>query len=230
MPQTLSRPDSDVVAPAPDALAPSSDAAPPLALGEPFANRVRWTRDVCDDLERYGFLPDRYELIDGAVISQMGHNQPHAMTITLFVKWLYTLFAGEFILSQVPVEIAEPDRPNYYPLPDAAVIVRPVTEFPVTPPGPGDIRLVAEVSDSTLRDDLTVKAGLYARAGFPEYWVLDVTGRRIVVHRAPVNGVYGTVFVVADGEEIACEAAPDRPVSVAALFEPLTAATETSAT
>jgi len=230
MMQTLTRPaNSAEVVPAPS---PASDTAlnlASLALGEPFANRVRWTREACDDLERYGFLPARYELIDGVLLSDMGHNQPHAMTITLFVKWLHALLDGDFILSQLPVEVAEPDRPNYYPLPDAAIIARPVTAFPATPPGPGDVRMVAEVSDSTLRDDLSVKAGLYARAGFPEYWVLDVTGRRIIIHRSPMDGVYSTVFVVADGGEVACEAAPDRPVAVASLFPPTVPASEAAA-
>jgi hypothetical protein len=37
----------------------------------------------------------------------------------------------------------------------------------------------------TLRFDLTVKAAIYARAGIAEYWVLDVNGRRMIVHRDP---------------------------------------------
>ena len=39
-------------------------------------------------------------------------------------------------------------------------------------PGPADLLLVLEISDTTLEFDLTVKAGLYARAGIREYWAL----------------------------------------------------------
>jgi Uma2 family endonuclease len=44
---------------------------------------------------------------------------------------------------------------------------------------------VVEVADSTLDQDTTTKAELYATAGIPDYWVLDVDGRRLLVFRDP---------------------------------------------
>ncbi len=52
-------------------------------------------------------------------------------------------------------------------------------------PQPGDIRLLVEISDTSLKYDLSVKAALYARAGIFEYWVVDVNGRRLIAHRDP---------------------------------------------
>ena len=53
---------------------------------------------------------------------------------------------------------------------------------------------MVEVADSTLAFDLNTKAALYARAGIPEYWVLDVKGQRLMVHRDPSGGRYQSVI------------------------------------
>lgn len=67
---------------------------------------------------------------------------------------------------------------------------------------------MVEVGDSTLRFDLTVKARLYGRAGIVEYWVLDVAGRRLIVHRGPAAGGYTSVAVYGESESVAALAAP----------------------
>ena len=62
---------------------------------------------------------------------------------------------------------------------------RALSHFKSDNPKPEDLALVIEVSDSTLRFDLSTKADLCAQAQIPEYWVVDVTGRRIVVPSRP---------------------------------------------
>jgi len=57
-------------------------------------------------------------------------------------------------------------------------------------PGPRQILLAIEVADSSLRKDLTGKIYLYAEAGIPAYWVVDVRNRRVNVHSNPVDGLY----------------------------------------
>jgi Uma2 family endonuclease len=44
---------------------------------------------------------------------------------------------------------------------------------------------VIEISHTTLREDMSIKASLYARAGISEYWIVDIIGRRVIVHRDP---------------------------------------------
>ena len=187
---------------------------------ERFPNRKRWTRDDCAFLERVGFTPERYELIDGEIIDKMGQNRPHAIAVTLLIKWLIAIFGGDFVQCQLAIEIADADRPSYQPEPDAAVLAQPVTAYLSEPPGPGDLRLVVEVSDSTLRGDLNTKAALYARAGIPEYWVLDVSSRRLFVHRGPANGTYATVEWYSDTESVSPEASPENLTPIANLLPP----------
>ena len=190
---------------------------------ERFPGRKRWTRSDCDFLERLGMLPQHYELIDGVIIDKMGQNRPHAIAVTLLIKWLIAVFGGDFVQCQLSIEVTDADRPSYQPEPDASVMVQPVTAYLTAPPGPGDLRLVAEVSDSTLRDDVTTKAVLYARAGIPEYWVLDVAGRQLFVHRNPAGGVYTAVERYGETDSVASAASPENATIVADLLPPVSA-------
>jgi hypothetical protein len=67
-------------------------------------------------------------------------------------------------------------------------------------PQPSDIRLLVEISDSTLNFDLSVKAALYARASIVEHWVVDVSGRRLFCHRDPIGGKYSSVVIYHQNE------------------------------
>lgn len=53
------------------------------------------------------------------------------------------------------------------------------------------VALVVEIADTTLETDLGRKAELYAAAGVPEYWVVDVNGGRVVQFDGPGSGGYG---------------------------------------
>jgi Uma2 family endonuclease len=68
--------------------------------------------------------------------------------------------------------------------------------------------------------DLTTKAALYARVGIPEYWVIDVQGRRVVAHRDPMQGGYLTVAAYAETESLAPLSRPDASLRVADLLPP----------
>ncbi len=191
-----------------------------LALLEPFVGRKRWTRDDCSMLERLGMLPNRYELIDGEVIEKVGQNLPHGTCVIKAILWLAGIFGGDFVRTQVTVEIAETDQATNRPEPDVFVLVKPAQEYTRTPPA-SELRLIIEVSDTTLRDDLQVKAPLYARANVPEYWVLDVSSRQLFVHRNPMNGLYVLVNRHGEMESVATEAAPESLIQVSSLLPPL---------
>jgi Uma2 family endonuclease len=63
-----------------------------------------------------------------------------------------------------------------------------------------NVRLVIEVSDATLSRDLTTKAVLYAGAAIPEYWVVDLIGRRLLIHGMPGSNGYAQVTEYHDTE------------------------------
>ena len=159
----------------------------------------------------------KLELVDGDLITKMGKNRPHAITHGIVTRWLMRVFGAEYIESESPIDVAVEDVPTSEPVPDLIVLAKPSPEFPKNPV-PADIRLVVEISDSSVGFDLTRKAELYARAGIVEYWVFDVQVRRIVVHRDPANGLYHSVIAYGTRESVSSLAAPDHQLRVAEAF------------
>jgi Uma2 family endonuclease len=178
--------------------------------------RKRWTRSECGVLETLRLLDHQHlELVDGELINKMGKNRPHSIVLTLLMCWLQDTFGKRFVHPEVPIDVAPEDNPTNEPEPDIIVLKRDITTFRSANPGPDDLCLVVEVADTTLSFDLTTKARLYARAGIVEYWVVDVTGRRLVVHRNPASGKYASIITYSETETVSPLAAPQSELRVA---------------
>ena len=183
--------------------------------------RKRWTRDECEALETAGLLDTRpLELIEGDLIDKLGQTRPHAIYRSAFHGSLGQIFGVWRIQTAVPIDLKPEDNPTNEPVPDVVVLARPFHEYPSTNPGPADLLLVVEVADSTLRFDLSIKARPYARANIVEYWVYDVTGERLIVHRDPRGGEYKSIQACGKDESVAPLAAPDSPCRLADLLPP----------
>jgi Uma2 family endonuclease len=173
----------------------------PLPLTPP---RKRWTREECASLGPTGlFERERLELIEGDLISKMGKNRPHVNAFTLMHLWLLEAFGKQFVNVEAPIDVNPSDNPLNEPEPDLIVLNRESSTIVSGNPQPRDLNLVVEIADTTLNFDLTAKAALYARAGIVEYWVLDVIGRRLFVHRSPASGKYTAVTVYGENEPVA---------------------------
>jgi len=187
--------------------------APPVTQNPP---RKRWTRSECLVLESTGLIDQqRLELIEGELIDKMGKKRPHVDAHALLFAWLIQAFGARFVNSEAPIDVAPEDNPTNEPQPDLFVLR---TEGSPTTPQAKDLRLVVEISDTTLAFDMTTKAALYARASIVEYWVLDIQGRRLIVHRDPQNGQYRSVTAYSETESIAPLAAPGSPFRVGDIF------------
>ena len=57
-------------------------------------------------------------------------------------------------------------------------------------PGPQDTLLIIEVADSSLSYDIDIKAPLYAQHNVPEFWVVNISERKIHVFQQPKDGIY----------------------------------------
>jgi Uma2 family endonuclease len=146
--------------------------------------RKRFTRDEVERLLSTDFFNgQRCELIDGDLIDKTGQTPQHASTIqrlmVAFVKW----FDVGRIRVQFPMEVPAPDHVYTVPEPDIALSAEWKPDYEHRHPRGDECILVAEVSDTTVRFDLSRKATLYAKAGVREYWVVDLTRRVLVVHR-----------------------------------------------
>ena len=193
-------------------------ATPSAALPiEPL--RKLWTRDQCEQLEQAGLLDQqRLELVDGELINKMGKNRPHVVVLAYIMHWLFQTFGKEAVNSECPIDVAPEDYPTNEPQPDLIVFKQPSNFLSSQNPRPQDLHLVIEVSDTSLYFDLTKKAALYARAGIVEFWVLDVAGRKLFVHREPQAGKYQSITEYAEQESVTPLAAPDAQFLVSSAF------------
>jgi Uma2 family endonuclease len=187
---------------------------PPPSLPPTPTGRKRWTRDDCTFLERAGLLTGRYELIDGEIIVKTGQNRPHALAVSLLLAWLFSLFGARRVQTQATMEVRADDQGTNRPEPDVLVLREPTDQVPTGE----DALLVVEVSDSSQADDLGFKVDLYARAGVEEYWVLDISRRRLVAFRTSQNGTYTQRDEFDEGETVAPFCTPENPMRVADLI------------
>lgn len=181
--------------------------------------RKRWTRDDVWKIAEAGLIePQRFELIDGVLIEKMPQARRHANSLTLMALWLSKVFGELRVEQRVSIDVRpEANRINE-PEPDAIVTRGMLADYRESHPGPEDILLAVEISDSTLSFDRGAKAALYAQAGIPDYWVFDTNGRRLIVHRQPEGGRYTEVIAYFEGESVAPLAAPGHAMPVSNLI------------
>jgi Uma2 family endonuclease len=181
--------------------------------------RKRWTREECATLEESGVFDQQHlELIHGDLISKMGKKRPHVNALVAVQAWLMRTFGEQFVNPEAPIDVSPEDNPTNEPEPDLVVLAKPSREYKDANPQPGDVRLLVEISDSTLGFDLTTKAELYARAGIVEYWVVDVAAQRIIVHRELREGLYESVIGYNEQESVSPLASRGEAFKVADAF------------
>lgn len=181
--------------------------------------RKRWTGAECELLEAAGIFDQQpVELVEGELIDKIGKTRPEVDAASLLTGWLIQIFGPRRWNYTAPIDVAPKDNPTNQPVPDLIVLKREYSGFRSAASQPKDLDLVVEISDTSLAFDLTVKAALSARAAIAEYWVLDVPGRRLIVHCNPRDGQYGSVTAYNEQEGVAPLAAPDSIFQVQDVF------------
>jgi Uma2 family endonuclease len=137
---------------------------------------------------------DHVELLDGVLVEMSPQSPRHAYAL----RRLMSVAAPLAVNSDLELSIQGPlDVGSAITLPEPDFAIVPVTPIDRHPSG---ALLVVEMGNTSLRIDLGPKARIYAEAGVPDYWVLDVARREIVVHREPDGSRYEQVRRVgADG-------------------------------
>ncbi|HWA82509.1 MAG TPA: Uma2 family endonuclease, partial [Fimbriimonadaceae bacterium] len=124
---------------------------------------------------------ERLELLRGEVVETSPQKSLHAWATGNLAKVLQRTFPDASIRAQFPLRLDDTNEPE----PDVLVALGPDSRYVGRHPGPADVLLVVEVSDTTLRKDRTLKGPLYAEFGIPEYWILDLNASRLEVYRDP---------------------------------------------
>lgn len=163
------------------------------------------------------FAPDaRLELVEGEIIEMAPIGSPHAGTVAILTRLLgRTVGDLALVWVQNPLLLIG-ERSMLQP--DLALLKPRADSYTRSHPGAADVFLVVEVSDTTLRFDLSTKIPLYARAGIGEAWVVDLEARAVRVFREPDPSGYRTSFAVSGDNKVACGSLPAVAARVSELF------------
>jgi Uma2 family endonuclease len=168
--------------------------------------RRRFTAEEYHRVGEVGILRDdeRVELIEGEIVEMNPIGSHHAACVRMLTRLLGRSLGDELLL-----DVQNPIRLNggLEPQPDLAVVR--ARDYRESLPGPEDVVLVIEVSDTTLGYDRNVKLPSYARAGIGEAWIADLPNGVIERHNDPSEDGYRRMERVGRGRSLASEALPD---------------------
>jgi len=176
---------------------------------ETFAGaRVRHLRrEEYEKLVELGaFADERVELLFGRIVEMPPQGPPHDDTVARLTRALVRACGDEGdVRPQCSFR-----GPESVPIPDLAVV----------PPGdyskvhPSAAYLIVEVAESSLRTDRGPKATLYAQAGVPEYWVVNLVDRVVEVSTEPLGDHYARVQPYRGGDRIRLAELPGVEIAV----------------
>lgn len=141
----------------------------------------RYTIAEYRELYKTGLFHDmKTMLIHGELFTMVMPNPPHDFGLSAIYEFLRSICpVGHYVRNQQGFDIGTNNDPG----PDIAVVPGSFRDYATTTPTTAT--LIVEIAHTTLAMDTTTKAELYATAGVPEYWVLDVENRQLLVFRDP---------------------------------------------
>jgi Uma2 family endonuclease len=124
---------------------------------------------------------DPVELLEGWLVVKMPQNPPHRVAVRLTYKALEAIVPTNwYIDTQAPITTADSE-----PEPDIVVVRGDPRHYLDHHPTPQDLALVVEVADTPLQRDRVFKKRLYAAAGTPVYWILNLPESRCEAYTEP---------------------------------------------
>jgi hypothetical protein len=160
---------------------------------------------------------DRVELIEGEIVQRSPIGLRHSLCVAALVDQLVRTVGDRALLwSPNPIRLS----PHTMPEPDVVFVQRPLSRYSQGHPVTADVMLLVEVADTSYRYDRYVKLPLYARAGLPEAWIIDLNHDAVEVFRTPSPTGYASMQRMERGETVAALAFPDVVFRVAEILPP----------
>lgn len=146
---------------------------------------------------------DRVELIHGEIIEMSPIGSKHAAMVNRLNDLLKECIGKKAIVSvQNPIAL----NPLNEPEPDITILKYKGDYYDSGHPGPDDILIVIEVADTTRDYDQEIKIPLYARAGIPEAWLIDLTSQKLTVYSKPSMDSYKEIELVGPDDKVRLQA------------------------
>jgi Uma2 family endonuclease len=190
-----------------------------IVTGRTALQPRRWSYEEYVRLGEEGIIgPDeRTELIDGEIVPMSPTGRRHKAVTLHLNGWLHGLVGSTALVS---MQDSLPLSDTVGTVPDITVLRYRADKYIGEEAGPADVLLVIEVAESSLSYDRGVKRGLYAAAGIPEYWLVDLRRGGVIVHRSPVGGTYQDERQFRSGQSWASPALGGREVRVEDVLGP----------
>lgn len=169
-------------------------------MSQPILHR-RFTVDDFYKMSEAGILSqdDRVELIEGEIVEMTPIGSRHAAVVNRLNRLLRLLPSDRFLIS-----VQNPIRLDLYcePQPDVAVLQYREDHYAAGHPGPGDVVLLIEISESSQAYDRQVKIPLYAQSAIPEVWLVDLEAETITTYADPARGSYQKLQQFKQGDTV----------------------------
>ena len=124
---------------------------------------------------------DQVELLENYVVLKMSRNPKHDGSIIQLLEVLFPLRPPGWVLRPQSAITTSDSQPE----PDYVLARGTIAQFKHHHPQPDEIGLVVEISDSSLLRDTADKTRIYARAGIPAYWVINLVDNAVEVYTQP---------------------------------------------
>ncbi len=180
--------------------------------------RYKLSVDDYHKLGEAGILNEdsRVELIEGELIEMAPIGGPH-MNIVNRLNRLLVLAVGDLGVVSIQNPVTLP--PISEPQPDISILELGADRLDAGVPLPGNVLLIIEVADTTLSYDRNTKLKIYAKAGIPEVWIVNVNSRCIEVCREPATGNYSQKIERKGKDDVSCLTLPSVKLAVAEIFK-----------
>jgi Uma2 family endonuclease len=184
----------------------------------PSLQPLRFTTEGYHRLVDIGVLgeDDRTELLNGEVFYKTPISSRHAGSVNRLLRLLSRLLPELLISAQNPVRLGSHSEPE----PDLAVLRSSPDDYRSAHPTPPDVLLLIEVADSSLAVDRAIKAPLYAAAGIPELWIVDLAGEALEVYQDPDPAGYRQYRRHVRGETVVSGTLPALSLTVDEILGP----------
>jgi Uma2 family endonuclease len=162
--------------------------------------RHRFTVEEIERMAEAGAFDEgpKVELLDGELVDVSPQGPQHAARHTVLAERLAEVYrAGTHVRRQCPMRAGKRSLPE----PDVAVVRGAALDYVERHPEGRDLVLAVEVSVSSQALDRK-KARIYAAAGVPVYWLLDVAAKTLTVHGDPSETGYARSSVLSAADEV----------------------------
>ena len=178
-------------------------------VGKPW----RFTVDDYYAMAEAGILThdERVELVNGEIVEMSPIGKRHRSSVYA-LGHLISLQVGDRAIVGVQNAVHLDNCREFQP--DVTILKSSDDFYLSNPPGPADVLLLIEVSDSSLSYDRDVKLSLYANAGIPEIWIVNIPNGVVEVYMDPAAGEYRTRRVFRSEETVSPSAFPDVSLPV----------------